>query len=108
MRIKEITEEHILFDSGTEITFSHYRDCCEYNYADFEQLDDIARDTEFEEPLMFDFDCDYGFKFGNEPQKMFFVPCYSDQNGYYSSDVDILVNGSPVGNADGSIGEWYL
>jgi hypothetical protein len=24
---------------------------------------------------------------------MFFVPCYSEQNGYYSSDIDIYLNG---------------
>ena len=29
---------------------------------------------------------------------MFFVPCYSFQNGYYSSDVDIELNGEVVLN----------
>jgi hypothetical protein len=24
---------------------------------------------------------------------MFFVPCYSSQNGYYSSDIDVYLNG---------------
>lgn len=34
--------------------------------------------------------------FGNEPQKLFFVPCYSEQNGYYSSDIEIYFNGKKV------------
>lgn len=28
--------------------------------------------------------------------RMFFVPCYSEQNGYYSRDVDIYFNDEKV------------
>lgn len=31
---------------------------------------------------------------------MFFIPCYSDQNGYYSSDIDIFYDGRHVFNVD--------
>lgn len=31
---------------------------------------------------------------------MVFVPCYSEQNGYYSSDVDIYYNDKKVLNVD--------
>lgn len=92
MRIKEVNENMILFDNGNSITFDHEQDCCEQNYADFEQLDDIARTVEFERPLEFQACEGQGFLFGNRPGKMFFVPCYSCQNGYYSSDVDIYYN----------------
>ena len=88
MRILKITEYVIEFDNGKEITFDHCQDCCEINYADFEQLDSLARDVDFSEPLVFE-SCDYGFRFGNPPINMFFVPCYSIQNGYYSNALDI-------------------
>ena len=92
MKIKTVDEERILFDNGMEITFDHEQDCCECNYADFESLDTIVRETEFDENLAFEVIEDAGFRFGNLPQKMFFVPCYSEQNGYYSTDIDIYFN----------------
>ena len=97
MRIKEITNEYIAFDDGSLMTYHHYQDCCEYNYADFSYIR--------EEPgiYIFDFDKDLifepvdgsGFRFGSG-KFMVFVPCYSDQNGYYSSDIDIYFRGEPV------------
>lgn len=36
MKIKETTEEAIIFDNGNTITFYHEQNCCEINYADFE------------------------------------------------------------------------
>lgn len=95
-KISEVSPEHILFTDGTEITYDHYQNCCEINYADFEQIDNIAMDTIFEtDNLMFQPVDGYGFRFGNE-NKMFFVPCYSKQNGYYSDEVAIYVNGKAV------------
>lgn len=105
MKIKEITSEHIKFDNGEEITFFHGQDCCEDNYADFEQLDDIARVAEFSTPLKFEKVDNAGFRFGDE-HKMFFVPCYSDQNGYYSSDLQIYYNGNLVVDLDDLEGNW--
>lgn len=106
MKIKEITSEYIKFDNGEGITFEHCQDCCEDNYADFEQLDDIARATEFESPLQFEKVDNAGFRFGNEG-RMFFVPCYSDQNGYYSSDLQIYYNGDLVVDLDDLEGNYY-
>lgn len=102
MKIKNITEDIILFDNGKIIYYDHNQQCCEYNYADFEQLDDLARDYDFSENLKFEAVDDCGFRFGDERQ-MFFVPCYSEQNGYYSSDVDIYYDGHKVLTVDG---EW--
>lgn len=91
MKIVKITDEAIIFDNGNEITFGHCQDCCEWNYADFKQVDDIARATDFDPNLKFEVVENSGFRFGNEG-KMFFVPCYSEQNGYYSNDVEIYYN----------------
>ena len=95
MRILKITEDSIEFDNGKHISSDHYQECCEINYADFEQLDSLAREVDFSEPLVFE-SCTYGFRFGNPPINMFFVPCYSIQNGYYSSLLDIWYDDEAV------------
>jgi len=101
MKIKEVTDEHILFDNGSTITFDHAKDCCEYNYADFTQLDELALDCEFnEETMQFEAVDRFGFRFGSKNSNMFFVPCYSEQNGYYSSDVDIFFDNNCVLNLE--------
>lgn len=89
MRILEVTDEKILFDNGKAITYYHSKDCCENNYADFEQLEEAALEYDFNDELRFEFVDNAGFRFGDE-RLMFFVPCYSDQNGYYSTGVEIL------------------
>ena len=99
-KIKEVTDEYILFTNDARITFDHYEECCEWNYADFEQLDDIARQTTFQFPLLFERIDGSGFRFGNYPNKMFFVPCYTEQNGYYTSELDIYLNGIEVLNLE--------
>lgn len=100
-KIVKVTDEKILFSDGSTITFDHCQDCCEDNYADFEQLDDIARSYQFDTEKMTFMKCgDHGFSFGDD-RRMFYVPCYSDQNGYYSNDVDIYFNGKLVLNVEG-------
>ena len=43
------TEDNLLrFDDGTEITCDHVQDCCEYNYAKFDDIDDICRNVKFD------------------------------------------------------------
>lgn len=95
MKIKEVTDNHILFDNGTEITYDHEQDCCEGNYADFTQLDSVARDYEYNETLIFKAIDKAGFMFGDNG-RLFFVPCYSEQSGYYTDEIDIFVNGEMV------------
>ena len=61
--------------------------------------DDVAKATEFDEILIFEAVPNYGFRFGNA-NNLFFVPCYSEQNGYYSDDVDIFYGGEKVLNLE--------
>ena len=98
MKILEVTDLRITFDNGSEITFDHVPDCCEYNYAAFKQIEERALEIEFDEKLIFEAVEGCGFRFGSEGTEMFFIPCYSDQNGYYSSDIDILYNNKKVLN----------
>jgi hypothetical protein len=94
IKIVRAEKEILVFSDGTTITSCHCQDCCEYNYADFSAIDDLAREWEFRHPLTFEAS-NYGFRFGNK-DKMVFVPCYSEQNGYYSYSVEIYYNGAPV------------
>ena len=102
MKISEINRDYIKFDNGKLIEYYHRQDCCEDNYADFEAIDDLAKDVDFNENLDFEEDldfeeCEYGFRFGNKPNNMFFVPCYSEQkNGYYTMDINIIYNKKEV------------
>lgn len=98
---KYSTDEQILhFTNGSAITTFHEQDCCEWNYADFDQIDDIAQGWDFDmENLTFE-KVIGGFRFGNLPSKMVFVPCYSEQNGYYSNDIDIQLEGFDVLHID--------
>ena len=98
MKIKEVNENAILFDNGNTITFDHCQDCCEHNYADFSQLEELAFETEFDEDLVFEEVEKSGFRFGNRNGYMFFVPCYSEQNGYYTTELDIYFNGQHMIN----------
>lgn len=89
-------DEMILFSDGSKIKFDHRPDCCENNYADFSQLDDIARTTDFDTSnMIFEAVPNSGFRFGNTG-KMFFVPCYSEQSGFYSDNIDIYYNADLV------------
>lgn len=104
MKIKEVTDEHILFDNGNTITYHHCPDCCEVNYADFSILteNNVNYGFDFNEELTFEFIDEMGFRFGSKDpygaMHWIFIPCYSYQNGYYSDDVDILYNGKQVLN----------
>ena len=90
MRIKKVTDEAIIFDNNKEITFDHPQDCCEYNYADFSILTPnvVNYDYDFDENLEFEMIPDLGFKFGSN-ERWIFIPCYSEQNGYYTTEIDI-------------------
>lgn len=96
MKISEVNSNYIKFDNGSLITYEHERDCCEWNYADFEQIEKEALQTVFDEDIIFEIVEGSGFRFGSKGTHMFFIPCYSDQNGYYSSDIDIYFNNKPV------------
>lgn len=102
MRIAEISDEAIRFDGNHSITFYNGHDLCYYNFADFEQVDDIARAATFTHPLQFEAVDGFGFRFGNE-NNMHFVPCYSYQSGYYTSDISIFYDGKEVLSFDAEI-----
>lgn len=92
MKITKITDEKIIFDNGCFLTYDHNQDCCEHNYADFSQLEDTGiEEEEFEfNEKMFEFIDEEGFRLVAKSGNKYFIPCYSYQNGYYSSNVAII------------------
>lgn len=109
MKIREITDEAIIFNNGTAITYDHNACCCECNYADFSYLnrDHVNYYFDFDpDNMIFEFIDEIGFRFGSKPigdadnekeyVRWLFVPCYSEQNGYYSTDIDIYYRGEIV------------
>lgn len=101
MKIRTVTDETIVFDNGNVISFDHAQDCCEYNYADFSILNPcvVNYDYDFDENLVFIGVDELGFKFGSDGHWIF-IPCYSEQNGYYTTDIDIYYNGKKILNFD--------
>lgn len=109
MKILEVTDEAIRFDNGSIIRYDHYQDCCETNYADFCSTvtpDNIYYNHDFDKDLEFKAVDGMGFVFGDKEAKIF-VPCYSEQNGYYSSDIDIYYNGKNVLTFDAEFVDDY-
>lgn len=91
MRIIRISDERILFDNGDYIFYDHDQDCCENNYADFTVIshNDVNVGYDFKpDEMVFKKIEGAGFCFGNEGH-MIFVPCYSEQNGWYSDEIEI-------------------
>ena len=86
--ITEVTYDAVIFSDGSKITHDYNPQCCENNYADFEQIADCVG-MSFSLPLTFEKVDGAGFRFGNGIN-MVFVPCYSEQNGYYSSELMIF------------------
>lgn len=94
IKISRICWNRLVFSDGVDICSFQAPEDYGYHYAAFTSIDDIAKEWEFEHPIIFE-KCDWGFRFGNK-DKMVFVPCYSEQNGYYSYSVDIYYNGDLV------------
>lgn len=101
MKIVKWTDDRVYFSDGTYITYDHLQDCCEYNYADFSVLDVMYHDEEFESYKietveeagfllkLYQDDGDKLIPYGRTGYLNIFIPCYSDQNGYYTSRLDI-------------------
>lgn len=86
MKIIKIEDGAILFNDGTTITDFHYQDCCEHVYADFSQLKDTTIFNEEINEIKIEGVEGSGFRLNG-----YFVPCYNSQNGYYSSDLALII-----------------
>lgn len=113
MRFLSAEDALMKFDDGTTITSDYSPICCEYNYADFSAcVDDELRNNEFDSIALGSVVEDAGFnliikglphKILGKYDKTYFVPCYSEQNGYYSNNLTIYINNIPVCNLDAEL-----
>lgn len=113
MRVVKAEEELLEFDNGDTITSDWSPSCCEYNYADFSAImDEELRNCEFDSVSFGRRQDGIGFNliFHGLPHKRmekydktYFVPCYSDQNGWYSSELTIYHNGKEVYSLNGDV-----
>ena len=106
IEIVEISGEVIELSNGDLIKHDYSPLCCEYNYADFRSLEDTTIIGQKFNELVFE-KSEYGFLLNGH-----LVNCYSEQNGYYSQDVDIIYHpknsyqGIKVLNVDCDLKEW--
>ena len=104
MKIKQIDEDEIVFDNNYELRYYHEQDCCESVYADFEMLKNYnvsvktgkninIKEIEFVETLesLVEGVPQAGFNIISITGEKFFIPCYNEQNGYYSSDLELIL-----------------
>lgn len=83
--ILKINDESIELSNGMEIASHHDQDCCEHVYADFSLIElSDKKDIEFSEILIKKVD-GLGFLFNG-----ILINCYNSQNGYYSSDLELI------------------
>jgi hypothetical protein len=81
----------ILFDDGMMLVGHHDQDCCESVYADWEHLKDESgfMEADFSDLKIEEFNgLHCGIRVCGGKRK-FFVPCYNEQNGYYSDYLEI-------------------
>lgn len=104
MKIVSITDEEIKFDNGYILQYYHEQDCCENVYADFSVLKNYnvstvtgknidIKEIDFEENLdnLVQGIEGQGFNMISKIEEKFFVPCYNEQNGYYSSNLKLIL-----------------
>ena len=82
----------IKLKNGTTIVDNHEQDCCENVYADWSALEDTTFHDEVVSFEQLELKEEHeGFSING-----YFVPCYEQQNGYYSNNLEIVaksVNG---------------
>lgn len=67
---------------------------------------------DFEEELIFEAVENCGFRFGSKNTPMLFIPCYSEQNVFYSTNIEIFYNGGVTYGItrifEGAIGDMVM
>ena len=93
-----------VFENGERIklSYDHNQDCCEHVYADFEQIKYYKKEIigkEFKEMVIQGVD-EIGFIIclyqDWEKAVKVFVPCYNEQNGYYGSNLDLIITSNGI------------
>tara|TARA_X000001382_G_C3165613_1_gene177744 strand:+ start:119 stop:466 length:348 start_codon:yes stop_codon:yes gene_type:complete len=94
LKVLEVKNDEILFENGVKLYSNHEQDCCESHYL---SMDDLT--IEDFEGLEFDLTSDNFFKriegYGIELVPIIGysvkIPGYAENNGYYSSQLDLII-----------------
>lgn len=91
-----VDEEGIEFSDGSKMSHFHGQDCCEHVYAnwidwsnDFTDVTEITSLTVWTVPNA-GIRIQFSRGWGCDSDFVWFVACYNEQNGYYSSDLAII------------------
>jgi hypothetical protein len=85
-----------------DIVDEHDQDCCEHVYADWDAVKLYEKDLlgkTFKELVIKGIEgAGFLLCFYKDWEKSvkIFVPCYNEQNGYYSSDLSLIINGKKI------------
>ncbi len=103
MKITKVDKSGIEFDNGLKLTVYHEYECCENVYADFSHIQvltkvgrnkfDITTLNFHKDILNFiTLEKGVGFSINSLEGIQLFVSCYSIQNGYYSTALELRYN----------------
>lgn len=100
-------DQFIKFDNGEMLSSHHEQECCEDVYADFGGMQVMGVQPE---NFVYAHELDFfenvldsivpieglGFYLVSKQGICILVPCYNDQNGYYSSDLALYYKGKKL------------
>ena len=95
MKVTKVYAESVEFEDGHTLASEHYQNCCEHNYLsfgdvtleDFEGLDfDLSNDNFFNRIE------GYGIELVPVHGHSVKVPGYGSNNGYYSSNLQLVLS----------------
>ena len=83
--VTETTDDRVVLSNKCYIEATHSQDCCENNYADFKSLFDTPIMGVEHNTICFD-SWEGGIRING-----YAVNCYSEQNGYYSTEITFVL-----------------
>lgn len=84
--IQKVRDSQIVFSNGWKIFHKHNKDCCEYNYADYKGcIEDSILEIKLFNSIKIE-PAKHGFLLNG-----YLINCYSEQDGYYTRDLEIYL-----------------
>lgn len=108
LHVIKVTPDRIEFSDGTKLYSEHYSNCCEEHYLDFSDisLDDFAGlEFDLSSDGFFERVPDYGIALKPIHGHPVRIPGYAYNNGYYSSDLTLVIQRACGGNVEYDITE---
>lgn len=111
LKVVKVDAESIEFENGVQLSSYHDQDCCESHYlsfgdlniSDFEGLEfDLSNDNFFKRIE------DYGIELIPVTGHSIKVPGYGSNNGYYSSNLDLVLSDNKSFNKRYDISECQV